>query len=133
MVLVTIDLHAACDLQQLTINADVEITFAAHRLEELTIVTFTTAHQGCQDIDRLAGIVVHDHVEHLLLGIFHHLLTSGVAVGLTCAGKEQTQVVIDLSGGANGGTRILVGGLLLDADDRRQTGNLIDIGSLHPT
>ena len=44
MVLVAIDFHAACNLQQLTINADVQIPLAAHRLEEFTIVTFTTAH-----------------------------------------------------------------------------------------
>ena len=117
VVLVAIYLHAACDLQQLSIHADIQIALTAHRLEEFTIVAFSAAHQRGEDIDGFTGIVVHDHVEHFLLGIFHHLLTGGIAVGLSGPGKEQTQVIVDLSSGANGGTWILVSGLLLDADD----------------
>ena len=118
MVLVTINLHATCDFEHLTIHTNVQIALTAHRLEELPIVTFTAAHQGSEDIDGLAGIIAHDHVEHFLLGIFHHLLASGIAVGLTGTGKEQSHIVIDLGGGANGGAWVLISGLLLDTDHR---------------
>ncbi len=81
----------------------------------------------------MSGIVVEDHLQDALLGVLHHLLTGGVAVGTASTGKEQTEVVVDLCGGADGGARVLVGGLLLNADDGREAGDLIDIRTLHAT
>ena len=131
MVLITVHFHTAHNLLQLTIDADVQVTLTAHGLEEFAVVTFTTLHQRGEDEDTMAGIVVEDHVEHLFFRVFHHLLASSVTVGLAGTGKEQTHVVVDFGGGADGGTGILIGGLLFDADDRRKTCDLIHIGTLH--
>ena len=130
MVLVAVHLHAPRYLLQLAVDTDGEEALAAHLLEQLAIVALTAAHQRGQDEDAPSGIVVPNHVDDLLLGILHHGLAGHIAVGTTGTGKEQTQVVVNLSGGANGGTGILVGGLLLNADDGRQTRYLVDIGTL---
>ena len=133
VVLVTIHLHASRDLHEFTIDADIQVTLAAHRLEEFTVVTLTAAHQWGEDEDLLTRIVMEDHVEHLLLRVFHHLLTSGITVSLTRTGKEQTHIVVDLGGGTYRRTGVLVGGLLFDADDGREPCDLIDIRTFHAT
>ena len=79
----------------------------------------------------MTGIVVCNHVEHFFLSISHHLLTCGVAVCPTGTCEEQSQIVVNLCGGAHGGPRVLVGGLLFYADDGRQTGYLVYVWSFH--
>ena len=108
-----------------------EITLAAKTLEELAVVTLARTDQWCQDEYLATGIVAANHLYHLLLRIFHHRLARLVAVSLAGTGKEQAQEVIDFGGGAYRGARILVGGLLLDADDGRQACNLVHVGTLH--
>ena len=130
MVLVAVHLHASDNLLHLAVYPYVQVALAAHGLEELTIVTLTTADERGQDKDLPTGIVVDDHVKHFLLRIFHHLLTSGIAIGLTGPGEEQTQVVVYLRRRAHRGARVLVGGLLLDTDDGRQSCDLIHVGAL---
>ena len=131
MVLIAVDLHAQRNLCHLAIDTHSEITLATHGLEELTIVTLTIAYQRSQDKDSATGIVVLNHLYHSFLGIFHHRLTSHIAVSLTRTGIKQSQIVVNLGGSAYGRTRVLVGGLLLNADNGRQTGNLINIRTLH--
>ena len=131
MVLVTVHLHASGDFQNFPIDTDIQVTFATHRLEEFTVMTLTAADKRSEDEDLTSGIIVQDHVEHLLLCVFHHLLTGGIAVGLAGTGEEQTHVVVDLCRGAYCGSRIPVGGLLLDADDGRESCDLIHIRALH--
>ena len=131
VVLVAVYLHAWRQLPDLAIDANVEVALAAHRLEELAVVALTTLDEWRQDENLLAGIVLLNHLDDLLLGIFHHRFARLIAIGLAGTGKEQTHVVVDFRGGANGRTRILVGGLLLDADDGRQACNLVDVRTLH--
>ena len=110
-----------------------EIALTAHGLEEFTVVPLTTLDQWCQNENLLARIVLLYHLNDLLFGIFHHGLARDIAERLSGTGKEQTHIVVNLRGGAHGRARILVGGLLLDADDRRETCNLVDIGTFHAT
>ena len=131
VVLVAVYLHAARDLHQLAVDADVQVSLAAHRLEELAVVALAASHQGGEDEYALGGILVEDHVDDALLGVFHHLLAGGVAVGAAGAGEEQAQVVVDLGGRPDGRARILVGGFLLNADHGREAGDLVDVGALH--
>ena len=131
VVLITVHLHAAGNLHHLSVDADIQIALAAHGLEEFTVVTFTASYQRSENQDFLTVIVLKDHVDDALLGVFHHLLASGITIGTAGTGKEQTQVVVDLGGGAHGGTWVSVGGLLLNTNNRRETCNLIDIGAFH--
>ena len=96
-------------------------------------MALTAFDEWRQDENLLARIVLLNHLDDLLLGIFHHRLARLIAVGLAGTGKEQTHIIIDFCGGAHRRTRILVGCLLFNADDRRETRNLVDIGTLHAT
>ena len=108
-----------------------QVALLAHRLEQFAIVALTTMYQRCQNQYLPSGIVVLNHVDDLLLGVFHHRFACLIAVSLAGTGKQQTHIVVNLSGRANGRTRILVGGFLFNADDGRQTCNLVDIWPFH--
>ena len=47
VIFVTVNLHALNNLQHLSVYSDMQIAFAAHALEELAVVTLTTANHGC--------------------------------------------------------------------------------------
>ena len=53
------------------------------------------------------------------------------AVRRAGARAEQAQVVVDLGDGADGGARIVAGGLLLDRDRGREPLDRVDVGLLH--
>ena len=133
MILIAVYLHATSYLKNLSIYADTEIALTAHALEELTIVALALTHQRCQEEDAPASIVVEYHLDDLFLGIFHHFFTAAIAISCTCTCVEQAQVVVNLGSCTYRGTRILVGSLLLNADNRAETRNLVDIGSFHAT
>ena len=119
MGLVAVDLHALLDFLYLTVDTDMQVALLAHRLEQLAIVTLTTMNQRRQNQYLASGVVILNHVDNLLLGIFYHRLAGLVAVCLASTGKKQTHIVVDLGGCAHSGTGILVGCLLFDADDWR--------------
>ena len=129
MYLIAIHLHVRLHLLHLSVNAGIEIALAAQALEEFTVMALTAFDYGGEDEYLPAGIVVHNHLYDLLLGVFHHRLARHVAISLAGTGKEQSQVVIDLRRRAYGRTRVLVGGLLFYADDRRQARNAVHIGA----
>ena len=58
-----------------------------------------------------------------------HGFTGEVTVGDTCACVEESEVVVNLRRGAYGGTRVAVGGVLVDGNDGTETCYLVDIGS----
>ena len=131
VVLVSVDFHASLYLPDFAVYAHVEIALAAQSLEEFTIVTLAHAHEWGEEEDCLALVFIEDKVDDLLFRIFHHLLAALVAVGRSGTCEEQAQVIVNLGGGAHGGARVLVGGLLLDADHRAQACNLIHVRALH--
>jgi hypothetical protein len=47
------------------------------------------------------------------------------------AGVQQAQVVVDFGDGADGGARVVAGGLLLDGDGGRQPFDQVDIRLFH--
>ena len=47
------------------------------------------------------------------------------------AGVEQTQIVVDLGDGADGGTRVAVGGFLVDGYRRGEALDEVDVGLIH--
>ena len=131
MVLVAVGLHAARNLQYLSVDSCIKVAFPAKALEKLPVVTLALADKRGKDEYALAGICCLDDADYLLLGIFHHLLPAGIAIGVGRARIEQTQIVIDLGYRADGRAGIAVGGLLLDGDYRRQSRNLVYVGPLH--
>ena len=108
-----------------------EIALSPHTFKEFAVVTLSASYHRSHDEDFAAAIVCCHHVDDLLFCVFHHLLASCVTVGFACSGEEQTQVVVDFSRCTYGRTGILVGSLLFNADNGRQTCYLIHVRSLH--
>ena len=130
VVLVAVQLHTGQGFAHLAVHTHVEVAFLAHLLEKLLVVSLTTPHQRGKDVDALSFIVFQDEVQYLLFGVLHHLLAREVGVGVAGAGIEQTQVIVHLGGSAHGGARILVGGFLLDGDNRAQSRYLVHVRTL---
>src|SRR5574344_135504 len=131
MILVSVYLHAAGNLHDLSVDTDIEVPLAAHTLEEFAVMALTTSYQRSQDENLMPVIVVHDHVKQFLFGILDHLFAGSITVGGTGAGVEQTQVIVHLGGCADRRTGVLVCCLLFDADHWTQSCNLVYIRAFH--
>ena len=131
VVLVAVYLHSRHNLQYLSVHPHIEIALAAHAVEEFAVVALALANERGEEIDGLALVFVENHVDDLLLGVFHHRLAAAVAVGCAGAGVEKAQVVVYLGGGAHSGTGVLVGGLLFDTDDGAESRNLVYVRAFH--
>ena len=131
MVLIAVHLHALGNLHHFAIHAYGQVALFAHALKEFAIVALTVSHHRSQEQYFPSRIVTLNHFQHVLLGIFHHRFASHIAVGLAGACIEQSQVVVNLGSRTHRRARILVGSLLFDTDHRRQTRNLVNIGSFH--
>ena len=121
------------NLTQLTIHPHIQVAFLAHLLKQLFVMTFSIPHQRRQEVGFLSLIGIQYQLKHLLFGVFHHLLTTQVGIGISRSCVEQTQKIIDLRSRAHGRTRILIGRLLLNGDDRAQSRDLIHVRALHVT
>ena len=100
MVAVAVQLHAVSHLCQHTIGSHLQKTLLHHLFEEFAIVSLPVSYQWSENVYLLAGILLQNHLYELLLGIFHHLLASGIAVRCGSPCKEQSQEVIYLCSGA---------------------------------
>ena len=52
-------------------------------------MSLSVAHQGSENEDALAVVFLVYHVQHILFGVFHHLLSRGITVGNAGTGIEQ--------------------------------------------
>ena len=96
-------------------------------------MSLTITDKRSKDNNTFPDIIAKNHLCHLILSIFHHLLARHIAICRTSTSKEQAEIVIHLGRCADRGTRISVCGLLFNTDNRRKARNLIHIRTLHPT
>ena len=94
-------------------------------------MSLTGTNQRSQQENALSLILLMNHFENLFFGVLHHFLSRKIGICDAGSCKEQTKVVIDFGGGTYGRTRILVGSLLFNGNNRAQTSNLIHIRTLH--
>ena len=66
-------------------------------------------------------------MEDLLIGVFHHLLSSDIAVSGCSPCEEKSEEVIDFRSRADRGSRVAVHRFLLDADDGAESLDFIHI------
>ena len=130
VVFVTIHAHSSFRRAEFTIDSNVEKTFLANRLKEFFVVTFALFDERSQKMDFPPNILLKNEFENLFFGVFHHLFSTQIGVGVSSASKEQAQKVVDFCDGAHRGTRIFVGSLLLNADDGRESSDFVNIGTL---
>ena len=99
--------------------------------EQLGVLALAAADDRREDLEPVALGQLEDAVDDLLRGLAGDVATALGAVRVTDAGIEQTQVVVHLGDGADGGARVAVGGLLVDRDGRREPLDEVDVGLVH--
>ena len=115
----------------LAIDARADITLAAQAFNDLFVFTLAPIDHRRQQ-HQLAALGQGQYLIHHLtdsLGIQGQIVFR--AARFAGAREQQAQVVVDLGDGANGGTRIVGSGLLLDGDRRRQSLDVIHVGLFH--
>ncbi len=128
-----LQLGQVIDLVNLAIDAKAHIALGLHLLEQLDeLALFLPRHRGQQHQLGVLGQLQHG-VHHLADGLGRQGQAVIRAVRRASARVEQAQVVVDLGHRAHGGARVVAGGLLLDADRRRQALDQIDIGLVQPS
>ena len=131
MVAIAVELHAWQYLPDFAVNSGIEISLATDGFKEFPVVSLAVLDEWSQQDDALAEVLAQEEVENLFFRVAHHLLAGDVGNSIGCAGIEQTQEVVNLRRSPHRASRVLVGRLLLDADDRTETCYLIDIGTFH--
>ena len=104
---------------------------AAQLGQLLLVLALAVADDGGQQIGARPFGQGHGAVDHVL-----HLLrldrqAGHGGIGRPGAREQQTQIIVDLGDRAHGGTRVLGGRLLLDADRGGQAADMVDIGLAH--
>ncbi len=99
--------------------------------ELLLVLALAAAHDRRQQIEPCALGQRQHAVDHLRDDLALDRQARGGRIGHADARPEQSHVVVDFGDGADGGARVLRGGLLLDRDRRRQAVDLVDIRLLH--
>ena len=86
MAFVAVNLIAWLKLNHLAVNAGIDEALAADGVEEFAVVALAVAYQWSKDVDFVAGIVVAEHLNDFLFGVFHHALAGGIGIGFADAG-----------------------------------------------
>ena len=130
MNLVPVEAHAGFELDQGTVNSGTHIALLHDRLEQFAVVAFPTFNERSEQQDALAVVILKHPVQDFLIREANHRLSGLQAEGICGSGVNQPQEVMHFGDGADSGTRVFGNSLLLDADDRTQSGDLVDFGPL---
>ena len=122
-----IELQVVGQADDLAIDAGADEAALEHVGEEVLVFALLAADHRSEDEEARAFRQGEDAAEDLLARLGGDRPAAVRAVALADAGVEDAEVIVDLGDGADGGARIAAGGLLLDADRRRQAGEVIDI------
>ena len=118
-------------LVNVAVDACADETLLLHILQQLGVLALAPLHQRRYQHPFAALRERHDVVHHLADGLRVQLDAVVGAARDANAGEEQAQVVVDFGDGADGGTRVMRGGFLLDGDGGREAFDVIHIGLVH--
>ena len=119
------------DHDGLTVDARPHVALPRQVGEQRVVLALAAAHDRREHLEPRALGQLEDAVDDLLGRL---ALQTGAVVRAVLhadARVEQTQVVVDLGDGADGGPRVAAGRLLVDRDRRRQTLDDVDVGLVH--
>ena len=119
------------DVYDFTSHIDARKTFL-HKHFQLSsqISSFSNNNWGKDGEASAWGIVQHA-VDHILGGVASYFLSTDGRIGMSGTSKEQSEVVVDLSRGADRRTGIARRHLLLDRNSWRQTFDIVALGLVH--
>lgn len=127
--LIAVKPHACGNFFDFVVDAYIDETLLAKAFEEFLIVTFSALDEWCKEQYSSSCVFVDDEFKYLIVSVMDHGFTGEITVGDASACIEESEVVVYLCGGAHGGTRVAVGGVLVNGNDGTETGYLVDIGS----
>ena len=119
------------DIVNPAVDSQANEALASHGVEH--ILVFTLAVPDDRRKDHQFAVLGHGQnlIHHLTDGLGFQWQVVVRATRLTGPGKQQAQVIVDFSDGADGGARVVGGALLLNGNGRRQSLNMVYIGLFH--
>src|SRR5262249_46570723 len=131
MTLVLVEDRLLAQLVELAVDFRAHETSTAQIRQFLAILALAVAHDGRKYVEARTLGPRHDAIADLLHALLGNFPSAVVAECVSHPGEQQPQVVVDLGYGADGRTRIVRGGLLLDRDSRREPLDRVEVGLLH--
>ena len=116
---------------EFTIDDRAHEALLARTLEQVLELALSLLHQWRADLEARAFRPRQHHLGDLRGALPLHGAPTVGTVRRAGARVQQTQVVVHLGDGADGGARVVTGGFLLDRDGGREPLDGVDIGLLH--
>src|SRR5687768_6493934 len=101
-----------CDLDQITIDVGADESLFPRGFKEVLELAFATANEGRKNLDLRSRRPRENGVGNLARALSLDCAAAVWAVRSSRAREEEAEIVVDLRYGANGGARIVPGGLL---------------------
>ncbi len=120
-------------LRHLAVDERAGVAVGAQQLDHIHELALAALDHGRENLESRAFRVAEQRVDDLLRGLGGDGLAAFRAVRDAGAGEEQSQVIVDFGDGADGRTRVAVGGLLVDGDGRAQALDEVNVGLVHLT
>ena len=126
-----IELRRGIEFMHLAVDAGAHEALRLQIAQGGLVAALAILHQGCKQ--QHGGTL--GHLQHLVHHLAHGLrLERQTVVGAVRYSRprvQQTQVVVDLGDGADGGARVVGRRLLLDGDGGREPLDVVHIGFVH--
>ena len=114
-----------------TVNADAGEAFGLVLLGNVLETAFFLRDNGGEQHQFAAEWKLHDFVHNVFHAAAVDFAMTNRTVRDANAGKEQAEIVINFGDGGDGGTGVAAGGLLVNRDGGRETGDGIHVGLVH--
>ena len=116
---------------QLAVDARPYVPVGLQLRQQCLVGALPSPHHGGEDLEACALGQPQHPVDDLLRRLAHQRLAGLGVVGDADASEQQAEVVVDLGDGADGGTRVARGALLVDGDGRREPFDEVHVGLVH--
>ena len=100
-------------------------------LQQLCMCALAASHHWGKKLNLCPLGLSHHLIHHLVYRLFHNLPATLWTVGYAHSGIQQAEIIINFRNCPYGWTGVMVGGLLVYRDSRRQPFNALHIGFLH--
>ncbi|EFH21665.1 hypothetical protein NEIPOLOT_02542 [Neisseria polysaccharea ATCC 43768] len=118
-------------LIDLAVHAHPRKTLRLQVGKEIDKLALTLAHRRRQNHHTRVFRQLQYGIDHLRYGLARQRQIVFGAIRCADAGVQKAQVIMDFRYRADGGTRVVAGGFLLDGNRGRETFDQIDIGFVH--
>ena len=118
---ILVQLNGLAQIIEISIHTDADITALLRLIEHLLMASFSSAHDRRQKLNLRPLRKRHNLIRHLVYGLTPDLTSALRTVRNADSRVKKTEIIVDLRDRSHGGTRIVVGGLLVNGDGRRKS------------